>query len=104
VPIPKDVLEILVCPVTMQPLQLLSDEQLSKLNAKIAHGGVQNAGGAKVETALDEGLITTDAKTIYRASPPINSTSDRAPLSASFTRPSLGYGFSRPGPSNGHRK
>lgn len=62
--IPEHLLAILVCPVTKQPLQLLSDEQLAKLNAKIARGKVQS-GGAKVENPVEESLITTDAKTIY---------------------------------------
>ena len=65
-PIAKELLEILVCPVTKQPLQMLSEEQVSKLNEQIAQGSVRNTGGNKVETALEEGLITTDSKTIYR--------------------------------------
>ena len=65
-PIHKELLEVLVCPVTKQPLQLLSDEQLAKLNQRIAKGGVQNSGGANVDTAFEDGLITTDSKTIYR--------------------------------------
>ena len=64
--IPKDLLEILVCPVTQQPLEILTAEMLSALNARIASGRIQNAGGAKVETPITEALITTDAKTIYR--------------------------------------
>ncbi len=45
---------------------MLSDEQLARLNQRIAAGKVQSTNGAKVESALQEGLITTDAKTIYR--------------------------------------
>ena len=65
-PIPKDLLEILVCPVTQQPLETLTAEKLAALNARIAAGRIQNAGGAKVETPVTEALITTDGKTIYR--------------------------------------
>ena len=65
-PIQKELLEVLVCPVTKQPLQLLSDEQLAKLNQQIAKGAIQNVGGADVEAVFEEGLITVDSKTIYR--------------------------------------
>lgn len=65
-PIQKELLEVLVCPVTKQPLQLLSDEQLATLNQQIAKGSVTNSGGARVESPFTEGLITTDSKTIYR--------------------------------------
>jgi uncharacterized protein len=66
VPIPKDLLEILVCPVTQQPLEILQAEKLAALNARIAAGRIQNASGAKVETPITEALITADGKTIYR--------------------------------------
>ena len=65
-PLRKELLEILVCPVTKQPLEMLSDERLAKLNERIAQGSVQNANGSKVDAPLDEGLITADAKTVYR--------------------------------------
>ncbi len=65
-PLRKELLEILVCPVTKQPLEMLSDERLAKLNERIAQGNVQNASGSKVESPLEEALITTDAKTVYR--------------------------------------
>jgi len=66
VTIQKELLEVLVCPVTKQPLQLLSDEQLAKLNQRISTGNVQNIAGTKIEATFEEGLITTDSKTIYR--------------------------------------
>ena len=65
-PIPKDLLEILVCPVTQQPLEILSAEKLAALNGRIAAGRAQNTAGAKVEAPITEALITTDGKTIYR--------------------------------------
>ncbi len=65
-PIRKDLLEILVCPVTKQPLDILPAEKLAQLNALIQQGRIQNAGGTKVEAPIAEALITTDGKTIYR--------------------------------------
>lgn len=65
-PIRSDLLEILVCPATKQPLEILREDRLATLNAAIAAQRVVNAGGKKVEAPLAEGLITTDGKTIYR--------------------------------------
>lgn len=65
-PIRKDLLEMLVCPVTKQPLDILPAEKLAQLNALIQQGRIQNVGGAKVEASVVEALITTDGKTIYR--------------------------------------
>lgn len=65
-PFPKDLLEILVCPATKQPLEILVEDMRAKLNARIAEGRVQNAGGHKVETPVEEALITVDGLTIYR--------------------------------------
>ncbi|HZL84549.1 MAG TPA: Trm112 family protein [Candidatus Krumholzibacteria bacterium] len=65
-PIRSDLLEILVCPATKQPLEILREDQLAKLNAAITAQRIVNAGGQKVETPVAEGLITTDGKTIYR--------------------------------------
>ncbi len=65
-PIRSDLLEILVCPATKQPLEILREDRLAALNAAITAQRIVNAGGKKVETPLAEGLITTDGKTIYR--------------------------------------
>ena len=65
-PIHKDLLEILVCPATKQPLELLSEAKLAQVNARITQGQLLNVGGNKIEAPLEEGLITVDGKTIYR--------------------------------------
>ena len=65
-PIQNDLLEILCDPVTKTPLQLLTAEQVAALNTVIAAKGVKNSEGSIVEEQLQEGLITTDCKTIYR--------------------------------------
>ena len=62
----KRLLEILVCPVTKVPVQILSRDRLAILNRSIEQGEVQFADGSPVRTAIDEALITTDGKTIYR--------------------------------------
>ena len=65
-PIPQDVLAILVCPVTKQPLEVLPPEKLATLNRLIAQGRVRNTAGSQVESPVAEALITTDGKTVYR--------------------------------------
>jgi uncharacterized protein YbaR (Trm112 family) len=62
----KRLLDILCCPVSKVPVRPLGRSELEALNAAIAAGGVQNVAGTAVQTALSEGLITTDRKVIYR--------------------------------------
>ena len=65
-PISEDLLNILCCPRTKVPVQVLPDDQLADLNAKIEQGGVVYQDGKPVEKPLQEGLITEDGETIYR--------------------------------------
>ena len=62
----KRLLDILCCPVTKLPLRLLAENELTALNRAIAHNEVLNRAGTRVAAALASGLITRDAKTIYR--------------------------------------
>jgi len=66
VPIKKELLSILCCPVTKVPVEMLEAEKLSRLNELIKKGLVTSVDGDKVEQPLQEGLITTDGKTVYR--------------------------------------
>jgi len=65
-PISEDLLEILCCPETKVPVEMLSSDQLTKLNAAIGAGKVASVDGDTVQKPLQEGLITTDGKTVYR--------------------------------------
>jgi len=62
----RKLLDLLVCPVTRQPLLPLDNRGLQALNAAIAAGGVVRGDGAAQAQALREGLITRDRKTVYR--------------------------------------
>ena len=62
----RRLLEILCCPVSKMPVVPLGRHQLAELNRRIAAGGVQTVRGVAVTAALDEGLITSDGKVIYR--------------------------------------
>lgn len=61
-----NLLEILRCPTTKQPLSILSKEQLGTINQAISAGNVHYADGSVVDRELDDGLITNNGNWIYR--------------------------------------
>ncbi|MBU8976452.1 MULTISPECIES: Trm112 family protein [unclassified Lysobacter] len=62
----RKLLDLLVCPTTRQPLQLLDSRGLQALNAAIQAGGLQRADGSTQTETLREALVTRDRKTVYR--------------------------------------
>lgn len=62
----RKLLEILVCPVTKVPLNLLSKDKLKQLNDQIEKQQVSYIDGSIVDTPLEEALITESGTTIYR--------------------------------------
>ncbi len=60
-----ELLEILVCPETHQPVRPAEDELLSRLNEAIRSGGVTNRGGNAVDDPVEEGLVREDNKVLY---------------------------------------
>jgi uncharacterized protein YbaR (Trm112 family) len=60
-----DLLEILVCPETRQPVALADASVLARLNAEIDAGRLRNRGGDKVAKRIDEGLLRQDGKVLY---------------------------------------
>jgi uncharacterized protein YbaR (Trm112 family) len=64
-PVDPELLEILVCPETRQPVALAPDELLASLNEKIKAGDLRNRGGKTVETPLQEGLLREDGRILY---------------------------------------
>ena len=62
----RKLLDILVCPETRQPLQLLESAGLDALNRAISSGGVTRADGSPQREPLREALLTRDRKTVYR--------------------------------------
>lgn len=62
----RKLLEILVCPVTKVPVNLLPKDKLRKLNDHIKQGAVSQADGSTVDTPLEQALITESGTTIYR--------------------------------------
>ncbi|MCH7684949.1 MAG: hypothetical protein IIB35_14730 [Gemmatimonadetes bacterium] len=62
----RELLEILCCPKTKVPVEMLSEDKLKAVNDRIGRGDVKTVDGSKVDKPLDSGLITEDGKTIYR--------------------------------------
>jgi uncharacterized protein YbaR (Trm112 family) len=63
--IDKDLLEILACPETHQPLAEADAALLERANALIASGKALNKGGKPVTEKLAEALVREDRKVVY---------------------------------------
>ena len=61
----KRLLDIICCPATRLPLELLDAERLARLNAAIAAGAVRNHSERGVTAALSEALVTRDGRLAY---------------------------------------
>jgi uncharacterized protein YbaR (Trm112 family) len=64
-PISPDLLEILVCPETRQPVAPASEATLAKLNSEIAEERLRNRGGERVTAPIEEGLVREDGRILY---------------------------------------
>ncbi|MBX9787342.1 MAG: hypothetical protein K2Y37_00370 [Pirellulales bacterium] len=63
--IAKELLNILVCPETRQPLYEASADVLARLNAAIARREIVNRAGQRVDERLAAGLVREDGLVIY---------------------------------------
>ncbi len=63
--IDPELLEILACPATHQPLSMTDADLVAALNAAAEAGGLQNVGGAAVVGSLDGGLVREDGAIVY---------------------------------------
>lgn len=62
----RKLLDLLVCPRTHQPLDLLDARRLAQINASVAEGRLKRVDGSAQTDPLREALITRDGKTAYR--------------------------------------
>jgi len=63
--IDKDLLSILACPATHQPLSEADAALLARVNERVAAGKAVNVAGATVKDALEGGLVRQDGKIVY---------------------------------------
>jgi uncharacterized protein YbaR (Trm112 family) len=60
-----ELLEILVCPETMQALSVADEGTLERVNQAVEAGSLENQGGARVKDRIEEGLVREDGKVLY---------------------------------------
>jgi uncharacterized protein len=60
-----ELLSILVCPETKQPVRPADEALLERVNRAIVAGSVQNRGGESVQEQLSEGLVREDDRVLY---------------------------------------
>ena len=61
----QELLEILVCPETQQPVSMAGADVIQRLNGDIEAGSLRNRGGEPVSAAISEGLVREDGKILY---------------------------------------
>jgi len=61
----KKLLDIICCPITKLPLQLLDSERLARLNAAIHAGEIKNHTANDLSEELTEALVTRDGRLVY---------------------------------------
>ena len=64
-PVSQELLEILVCPETKQPVTPAGEDVLAQINQQIKAGSLRNRGGDTVSKAVEEGLLREDGKILY---------------------------------------
>lgn len=60
-----ELLEILVCPETKEPVRPADDALLSRVNAAIEEGRAKTRAGETVESPLEAGLVREDGAVLY---------------------------------------
>jgi uncharacterized protein YbaR (Trm112 family) len=61
----KSLLDILCCPVTHAPLELMSDSALARLNAHIAERKIKTCGDEPVTETWQAALVSRDGRIAY---------------------------------------
>ena len=64
-PIDDQLLDILCCPETRQPVTRASDQIIAPLNTEIEAGRLRTRGGDKVGKPIEEGLLREDGRVLY---------------------------------------
>ncbi|HTL17591.1 MAG TPA: hypothetical protein VL793_10155 [Patescibacteria group bacterium] len=60
-----ELLKLLCCPETHQPVAFADPELLQRLNQQIAAGTLRNRAGRLVSEKMDNGLVRADGKVLY---------------------------------------
>ncbi len=63
--IDKELLEILACPETKEPVHLADADTLTALNERIERGEIKNRAGKTIQGKIDGGLVREDGAYLY---------------------------------------
>lgn len=63
--IDQQLLDILACPETKEPVSLADETLIAKINAAIEAGTLQNRAGEAIKKKIDGGLVREDKKYLY---------------------------------------
>jgi uncharacterized protein YbaR (Trm112 family) len=64
-PVDPDLIAILICPESKQPVALATPAQLAAINASIRAKNAYNRSGTRVEKELMEALVREDGRVLY---------------------------------------
>ncbi len=64
-PIDPELLRILICPRTHEPLRQATAEELAAVNERIRQGVARNHGGGAVASPVEEGLVPEGEPVLY---------------------------------------
>ncbi len=64
-PIDPELLAVLVCPETHQPVAEAGHDVLARTNDAVARGALANRGGELVAEPIEEGLLREDGTVLY---------------------------------------
>jgi uncharacterized protein YbaR (Trm112 family) len=64
-PVSPELIDILVCPETRQPVRAATAAELDGLNARVRAGLLRNRGGEAVPKPIQEGLVRQDGAILY---------------------------------------
>jgi uncharacterized protein YbaR (Trm112 family) len=60
-----ELLDILACPETREPVRLADGELLARVNERIEKGELKNRAGDPVTESIQEGLVREDGEVLY---------------------------------------
>jgi len=77
-----DLLDILCCPETRQPVHAAPPALLEQLNRQIASGTLSSRGGRLIKEKLEGGLVRQDGKFLYpvRQAIPVMLANEAVPI------------------------
>lgn len=64
-PVDPDLIAILICPETKQPVAPATPAQLARVNDAVRAGNAYNRAGARVAKELAEALVREDGRVLY---------------------------------------